>query len=132
MKIAMNTWCFPDDIGLPAILDAVQEAGFQGVELNMTDDGYLTPYSGPNDYANLKQMCNTRNLTLHAMASNIFFITPLTLDGEEGELVMNKAKMYIYAAASMGVDTVLLTPGAVNENISYIQAYERAGNNITE
>ena len=134
MKKAMSTWCFPSEIGLTPMLAAMQKAGFDGVELTMTldDDAYLSPTSAEPELAALKALVPQYGLKAHALASNVFMQMPLTDGGERGAMAMGYARHLINLAAALGVDTVLMLPGAVEEGIPYQVAYERAGQAIVE
>jgi len=63
-------------------------------------------------------------------ACSLFMGMLITAAGEEGARAVAMAQRVINTAVSLGIDTVLLLPGAVDESVSYQAAYERAGNAI--
>jgi len=135
MKKALSTWCFPGEYGLNNMLDATKKAGFDGIELTLAFDdptAYLHDASTEADYKNVLDACAARGFKPHALASGSFIWSPITQNGEEGEKAMSRAKKAIHIAASLGIDTLLMVPGAATETVSYATAYDRAGNLIVE
>jgi hexulose-6-phosphate isomerase len=134
MNRAMSTWCFPAEIGLTAMLSSMRKAGLDGVELTMMTDGpaYLSPSSTEPELAAVKELCKKSGLTPHALACNAFMHFPLTDNGERGQKAAEYARKLIHMASVLDIDTVLLLPGAVEEGISYQDAYDRAGTALVE
>ncbi|MCL2545962.1 MAG: sugar phosphate isomerase/epimerase [Oscillospiraceae bacterium] len=134
MKKALSTWCFPGDYGLDNMLAATKNAGFDGVELTMATDpsAYLHDQSNEMDFQMIVGKCRQAGFAPHALACSAFMGLPITANGEDGQRAITLARRMINTAVSLGIDTVLLLPGMVDESVSYQTAYERAGNAIVE
>jgi L-ribulose-5-phosphate 3-epimerase len=102
----------------------IQDAGFEGVELNRPDADPMDQLIAARDATGLKianVICSTH------------WGKPLThQDPAVREQGLRGLKLALAESAELGCPTVLLVPGVVNEHVSYADAYTRAQAGIRE
>jgi len=140
MKKGICYWSLPKNLSFKENLDLAKKAGFDGVELAMSESGDLTINSSKEDILNLKKAVEDAGLEVSSLASTLFWDYPLTSnDKEKSEKCKLIIRKMIDAAALMNLDTILVIPGSVGvdfkkdcEVIDYDVAYDRALEAIKE
>ncbi|GAB2567347.1 sugar phosphate isomerase/epimerase family protein [Gracilibacillus alcaliphilus] len=129
MLKGINQWCYPEETTLEQVFEYSKEAGFDTVELNVNPSGGigLTIDSSPEDAKSIKQMAEEYGLSIQSLSTSLLWQVPLSSSDEatraQGRKVIEKQ---IELAAAMDIDTVLVVPGAVSEDVSYDQCYQRS------
>ncbi|WP_066189726.1 MULTISPECIES: sugar phosphate isomerase/epimerase family protein [Gracilibacillus] len=129
MLTGINQWCYPADTSLEQVLAYSKEAGFDTVELNVNPAGGigLTIDSAPEDAKKIKRLADEYGVQIKSLSTALLWQVPLSSPDEatraEGRKVIEKQ---IELAAAMDIDTVLVVPGSVSEDVSYDQCYQRS------
>jgi L-ribulose-5-phosphate 3-epimerase len=128
MLKGINQWCYPDDTPLEMVFKYSRDAGFDAVELNVSVDGIgLTMNTSMEEARKIKELADHYGLQLQSISTNLLWKSPLSHQDdkvrERGRKVVEKQ---IELAAYIGADTVLVVPGVVNEETSYLDCYNRS------
>src|SRR5580692_229519 len=134
MKKSISVWSFPFDWPLERKLKVAKEAGFSGFEIDLTEDGPVNLRSSQSDLAGVRRQVEAAGLELSGLATGLYWGANAA---SADEAVRRKAagilSAQINAAAGLGLDTILVVPGAVGvdfipgaEVVPYDLAYERA------
>lgn len=127
MQIGINRWTMPGDWLIERCFAAAADAGFDTIEINLAEDGYLTPEHSEFQVRGLADAAKSAGVALSSLSSGLGWKYPLTSGDAEirsrGAAMMRTA---LRAASWLGVDTVLCVPGIVDVATSYDDAYRRA------
>lgn len=129
MLKGVNQWCFPEGTPLDQLFDISREAGYDAVELNINPDGGvgLTMETTPQEADAIAAMARERGLRLGSVSTSLLWRFPLSSADPDvraqGRRVVAKE---LELAERIGADTVLVVPGAVNEETSYDECYDRS------
>lgn len=129
MLKGINQWCYPEGTTLEKVFEYSRDAGFDAVELNLNPGGGegLTVDTSPEEAESIVQLASSYNLQLRSISTSLLWQSPLSAKDEsvreQGRKVIEKQ---IELAAAMGMDTVLVVPGAVSQEISYEDCYKRS------
>jgi len=143
MKKGINIWAFPEQTSLANAFRLISDAGFEGVELNLeaavasdSENEVLPPQlnSQKEDIKKIVALAHQHGLQLTSLSTALLWDYPLTSDdGGEREKGKQIVRKMIDVAGWMGVDTVLVVPGAVDvpwkpafKTVHYEQAYQRS------
>lgn len=134
IKKGINIWSFPAGISYKDIFTLAKDAGFEGVELSLTEDGPLGLKSSEKDILEIKKMANDMGLDIQSFASDLAWGNPITSSNDKTrENAVNNIKRQLEVASILGADTILLVPGYVgvdfipdSEVVYYEDAYKRA------
>lgn len=133
MKIGINAWTFPSNLTIPQGYKAAKRGGFDCVELNLSEDGYLTMESTEAEVIDLAKGAHNMSLELPSISTGLYWTYPLT-SGDPN--IAAKAKQVlrkqIQVAHWLGADTILVVPGSVTDDVPYDVAYDRALSAIKE
>jgi len=117
MLKSINLWAFPypDRMNLRQCLQLAKDAGFDGIELNYDLDNDLSPKSGAKEYAAIRKMADEIGIRISGLCSFLFWPFPLTSNDEsKRERGLELAGKIGQAAHDLGVENVLVVPGAVH------------------
>ncbi len=122
MKKGLTQICLGGESLVKDALQLCIETGYQGLELLMTEGGDLTLKSGSADYNAILRMGKDAGIEFTSICS-----TGSLTDNDPSLIETGKAyiRKALEAAEAMGIDTVLVTGGRVNEQVPYDVAYER-------
>lgn len=122
MKKGLTQICLGRNSLIRDGLQLCREIGYHGLEILMTENGELRMDSGPEDYAAIRRMSAEAGVELTSLCG----AGSLT-DDDPAVVAQTKAQIrkLLEAAAGLGVDTVLITGGRVNEKVPYDVAYDR-------
>lgn len=129
MLKGINQWCYPEGTSLEDVFSYSKEAGFDAVELNLynTDGIGLTMDTTIGEAEAMANLAASYGLQLRSLSTGLLWKTPLSSTHEsvreQGRKVIQKQ---IDLASVMGMDTVLVVPGSVTEDISYDVCYRRS------
>jgi hexulose-6-phosphate isomerase len=114
MRIGLNFWAFPDTTPLPERFRMAAEAGYDGVELNLDERGYLTPQTTRADVDSISGLAREYGLELCSLCSGLFWKYSLTSDTEsEREAARGIVRRMVEVASWLKARTILVVPGAV-------------------
>ena len=134
MKKSINLWVSPPGMELDKLLDIVKDAGYEAVEPNLAEDGYLATGSPDKEIEALRKKIEGKKLEISGVSTGLMWKYPLTASDvsirTKGEKTVEKL---LRSAAILGADGVLVVPGVVqadwagtNEIVPYDIAYERS------
>ena len=117
MKKSINLWAFPypERMNLKECLQLAKDAGFDGIELNYDLDNDLSPKSGTREYKEIRKMADQIGIQISGLCSFLFWPYPLTSnDQSKRDRGIELAGKIAQAAHDLGVENVLVVPGAVH------------------
>lgn len=117
MKKSINQWAFPypERMNLRECLQLAKDAGFDGIELNYDLDNDLSPKATRRDYQRIRRMADQIGIEISGLCSFLFWPYPLTSNDETKRTQgIELAGKIAQAASDLGVQNVLLVPGAVH------------------
>lgn len=127
MKKAMNAWGFPGGMELDEMLESTRDAGFEGIELAISEDGILALDTSADTIKSYRDKIESFGLESPSLASGLGWKYPLSSpDAGTAKKGMMAVEKSLEAASILGARTVLVVPGVVNEEVGYAQAYERS------
>jgi hexulose-6-phosphate isomerase len=140
MKKGISIWSFPKDMSISDCIKLARHAGFDGIELALGLEGSLSIESSDNDVIRYRALAEKEGIEISSLATDLFWSYPFTSEKSEiREKAMSIAMKQLDIAALLGVDTILVVPGAVgvdfipsSEIVDYDVAYERAFKAIKE
>lgn len=111
-----------------------REAGFEGFEIDMSEDGPVNLKSSDADLKAFRKNAESQGLTLGSLATFLYWgANGCSDDPKNREKAAEILKRQIEVAAGIGADAILVVPGAVGvdfipgaEVVRYDIAYERA------
>jgi L-ribulose-5-phosphate 3-epimerase len=138
MKKSMSVWSFPESIPIDNRLIITKEAGFDGFEMDLTQEGPVNLNSETSDLLAFRRLVERNGLELSGLASGLYW----SLNGaSESPSIREEALQLmirqLQVAEIMGIDAILIVPGSVgvdfmpcSEVVPYEKAFERAGHLI--
>lgn len=117
MKKSINLWAFPypDRMNLEECLQLAKDAGFDGIELNYDLENDLSPKSGQREFQAIRRMADRIGIAISGLCSFLFWPYPLTSnDADKRSRGMELASKMTQAAHDLGVENLLVVPGAVH------------------
>ncbi len=130
MKIGINHWTFPKGPSLAECFAMAKRAGCDHIEVNLADEGEgeLSLASSEADVRALAQSARAAGIEISSLSTGLYWKYPATSnDAGLRARSLEVLKQQLRAARWLGVDTILVVPGAVTPEVSYDVAYERAG-----
>ena len=115
MKKAINRWAFPGSWSLDQVIEATCRHGFDGLELNVEESGDLGLETTPAEAATVAERVGAAGLEIPALATGLYWTRSLSSpDEDERQAGLTVARQQMRLAAAMGVDHLLVVPGAVD------------------
>jgi len=117
MKKSINQWAFPypQRMSLRECMQLAKDAGFDGIELNYDLDNDLSPKANSQDYVAIRKMADKIGIEISGLCSFLFWPYPLTSnDPAKRTRGLELASKIGQAAHDLGVENVLVVPGAVH------------------
>lgn len=128
MKIGINRWTLPGDWDLKTCFRQAKEAGFDSIEINMNEsDGYLSPKTTDAEAADIRKQADEVGIEISSVSTGVYWGVPFTHpDPSVRERALELGKHQIRLARALGLDAILVVPGAVNNDMPYDLSYNRA------
>jgi hexulose-6-phosphate isomerase len=134
LKKSINTWSFPPSLDLAGRLRLARTAGFAGFEIDLSEDGPVNLRSTADELAAVRAAVEREGLILSGLASNLSWSANAASNEaatrQRAERILFRQ---IECAAALGIDTILVVPGAVGvdfiaktEVVPYELAWQRA------
>lgn len=131
MLKSINICTYPETVPLEEVFAEIKAAGFEYAELNM--------YSERQTYPNIWNGADDEEIKAVGALAAKYGITPVGIvsaelwqkcltdtDPSVREAGMKVIRKMIHVCQVLNMDTVLVVPGVVTENVSYKTAYENA------
>lgn len=133
MKKGISIWSFAEP-DLKKCLMLAKQAGFDGVEVALDEQGPVSLNSTREEMLELKAFAEELGLEFYSVASGLYWTYNYTSNLEENrEKAKAITRKQLEVASYLGCDTILVVPGAVkvafdpeSELVEYDVAYERA------
>jgi L-ribulose-5-phosphate 3-epimerase len=133
MKKGINLWCFPSEWPFEEKIKVAKQAGFQGIELNVEQEGHLTLEATHQHLRDIKSLVEQHHMEITSISSNLFWQFSLTSnDRDVRQKAIDVIKTMTDFASFLSVSTILVVPGLVTEEVSYDVAYERSKHALQE
>ncbi|MDR0270710.1 sugar phosphate isomerase/epimerase family protein [Paenibacillus sp.] len=129
MKKGINQWCFPAGTPLGKLLRTSSAAGFETIELNLYASGGvgLTMDTTPEEAKAMARLVQSYGLAVGSLSTEMLGRHPLSSpDRETRSLGVDSIRKQIELALEMDVDTILIVPGRVEEDVTYEEVWERS------
>lgn len=134
MKKGINIWSFREGTTIADSIRLAKKAGFDGIELSLNETGELSLASSDPEVRRIKEMLAEAELEIAGLATGLYWSYPMTSGNEATRAkAIDVCKKQLELAAALGVDTILVIPGAVgvdfipgSETVDYEYAYDRA------
>lgn len=134
MKKSISIWSFYTSDGLQEKLLLAKEAGFEGFEIDLTEAGSVNLKSTKEDLLAVRRLADKAGITLSGLATGLYWgANAVSAEQTNRDRAADVLKQQLFCAHELGVDTVLVVPGAVGvdfipgcEIVPYELAYERA------
>lgn len=134
MKKSISIWSFYGDWNLEQKLALAKEAGFEGFEIDLSEDGPVNLKSSDADLRAVRAKADKAGLPLSGLATGLYWGANACSDdpavrAKAAEILQKQ----IACAQGLGIDAILVVPGAVGvdfipgcEVVPYATAWERA------
>lgn len=140
MKKGINHWSFPTSMKVEDCLRLAADAGFDGVELCLSEDGEISLTSSPEDLARIARAAERAGVTVPSIATGLYWkYSPTASDPGIRERSKKIAIKQLELASLLGADAILYVPGAVNipwdpssEIVDYETAYIQAKRSLLD
>lgn len=134
MKKGINVWSFPSNMSISSKLKITKDAGFDGIELSLDEEGEISLKSSHQDLLKVKHLAEDFNIQIPSVATGLYWKYSFT---SNDYFIRQKAKdivkKQLEVASILGADTILVIPGIVGadfipncEIVEYHKAYERS------
>ncbi|MDB4868931.1 MAG: xylulose 5-phosphate 3-epimerase [Cohnella sp.] len=133
MLKGINQWCFPVGTPLETIFATCQKAGYDAVELNVYEPGGvgLTMDSTAAEAEAIGTMAQNYGLQLRSLSTGLLGKYQLTSNDESIRMAARRAvEKQLELASILGIDTILVVPGRVNDEVPYDVCYTRSQEEI--
>lgn len=139
MKKGINIWSFKAGMAVAECIAMAKDAGFDGIELSLDEEGEIGLNSTEKDILKIKEIAQNEGIEIASLATGLYWSYPAT---SSDPVVRQKSKdivrKQLEIAALLGTDGILVVPGTVaglapdSEVVQYDVAYERALEAFTE
>ncbi|WP_145029172.1 sugar phosphate isomerase/epimerase [Paenibacillus sp. Y412MC10] len=135
MLKSINQWGFPEGTPLETIFLHAEQAGYDAVELNLYPSGGtgLTMDTTAQEAEAVLDLASRHSIQLRSLSTGMLWKSPLSAadpDVRAGgrEIVTRQLEL----ASLLGMDTVLVVPGAVTPSVTYEECYSRSQEELRE
>lgn len=140
MKKSISIWSFYGDWTLQEKMKLAKDAGFSGIELDVSGDGPINLDSSDSDIDAVGRLAADEGLVLSGLATGMYWeFNPASEDADTRANAKRVLETQLRAASRLGIDAVLVVPGSVGadfipdcEELSYDAVWERATAFVSE
>lgn len=134
MKKGINIWSFKEGTSIADAAKLAKQAGFEGIELSLNETGELGLQATDKEIREVKAAVEDAGLEIAGLATGLYWSYSMTSeDASVRQKAVDVGKKQLETAAALGVDAILVIPGAVgvdfipgSEVVRYDVAYDRA------
>jgi len=135
MKKSISIWSFGGNWSLEEKMHLARNAGFAGFEIDLSEDGPVNLKSTSTDLKAVRLLAEKCGLELSGLATGLYWgANAASADPATREKAGRLLERQIECAAALGIDAILVVPGAVGvdfipgcEIVPYELAWDRAG-----
>ena len=137
MKKALNAWTVDSTTGFEEMFCQVKEAGFDAIELNVDEVGHskhsLTLETSDDDLKAIKAMSEKYDLPVVSISSSMLGGYRMGAPDEaDRELAKKVIKMQLKSAKALDATGILIVPGGVPQQKSFVKARELSMKTLLE
>jgi hexulose-6-phosphate isomerase len=140
MKKSVSIWSFFGAHDLQGKMRLAARSGFEGFEIDLSEDGPLNFKSTAEDFQAIRAMADKEGLRLSGLASGLYWgANPASADPATRDRARQILARQIVCAGALGIDAILVVPGSVGvdfipgcEVVDYDVAWTRAKDFIAE
>ncbi len=122
MKKSISIWCFPGAMPLKQAMKQAKDAGFEGIELALNEQGEMALDWDPFKVKDIKLYADSIGLEISSFAVGLGLITRDQAMYQKAKQALQKGLRF---AGILETDCVLSVPGTVNPEMPYDEAYQR-------
>ncbi|MNO42420.1 fructoselysine 3-epimerase [compost metagenome] len=134
MKKGINIWSFPGGTTIAEGIRLAKKAGFEGIELSLNEEGELGLETTEKEINQIRRHLEDEGLEICGLATGLYWSYSMTSEQESNRIkAVDICKKQLEVAAALGVDAILVIPGAVgvdfipgSEVVAYDKVYDRA------
>lgn len=134
MKKGINIWSFREGTEIEECARLAKAAGFDGIELSLNESGELGMQTTEKEAIKIRNSIQEMGLEIAGLATGLYWSYAMTSESAANRTkAIDVCKKQLELAATLGVDTILVIPGAVGvdfiegcEVVDYEKAYDRA------
>ena len=132
MKTAVSFYTFAQDVNIREACEQAKKAGYDGVELVISEIGELNMKTTEKELLQIRSMVNDMGLEVASVGAwNMWEHNLAGNDEADAEYACSIAKKQVECAQAFGADATLIVPGWVGTNfapgiVRYDQAYENS------
>ncbi|WP_276356227.1 sugar phosphate isomerase/epimerase family protein [Cohnella caldifontis] len=134
MKKGISIWSFREGTPIADCIRLAKAAGFDGIELSLNEEGELGLDATERELRDILARLEEAQLDIAGLATGLYWAYPMTSgSAATREKAMDVCKKQLEFASILGVDAILVIPGAVgvdfipgSEVVDYEYAYDRA------
>lgn len=134
MKKSIGICCFYGNWSIEEKFVLAKESGFTGFEIDLSEDGPVNLKSTPEELKSFRALAEKHGLELSGLMSFLYWgSNAASADAAVRAKASELLRHQIDCAQQLGIDTILVVPGAVGvdfipgaETVRYDLAYERA------
>lgn len=136
MKTAVSFYSFDQNVDIREACEHAKKAGYQGVELTVSEGGQLNMKTSEKEMLEIRKMINDMGLEVASVGAwNLWEHNLAGYDEADGAYACDIVKKQIDAAQACGADAILVVPGWVGTNfapgiVRYDHAYENSQRRI--
>jgi hexulose-6-phosphate isomerase len=114
MKKSVSIWSFPAAMTLVDKLRLAHDSGFDGFEIDLSEDGPLTLESTPQEIAAVRALAERSGVQLSGLATGLYWgANPASEDPAVRARAEAICRKQIEVAQALGLDAILVVPGTV-------------------
>jgi len=140
MKKGISQWAFPPGKNIESCFKLAKEAGFEGIEVVIGEEGVINLNSTKKDIDEVVNLSKSIGVEITSLATGLFWKYSLTSDNAaERKKAVKIVKKMLEVAHWLKVDTILVVPGAVDvffmhdsPIVPYDKVYERSLQTLKE
>lgn len=134
MRKSINIWSFPATLSLADKFRLAHEAGFDGFEIDLSEDGPLTLSSSLDDITTVRTLAEQSGIEISGLATGLYWgANPASRDTAIRSRAESILQRQIEIARVLGIDAILVVPATVGadfipncEIVPYDVAWQRA------
>ena len=132
MKTAVSFYTFGQDVDIREACEQAKKAGYDGVELCISEQGQLNMKTGDGELQQIRRMVSDMGLEICSVGAwNMWEHNLAGEDEAEAQYACDIVKKQVECAQAFGADAVLVVPGWVGTNFApgitrYDIAYENS------
>ena len=136
MRKSISIWSFPTKLSLAEKLKLAREAGFDGFEIDLSEDGPLTLNSSRQEVEAVRELSERSGVQLSGLATGLYWGANPASDNlavrSQAQAILEKQ---IETATILGLEAILVVPATVGADFipgCDIVPYETAWNRATD